>query len=293
MCSVLAFALMFADHRFAWMETARAQLSTVVAPVQWAVSLPSKGLSWVSMVVTRQDDLIAENRHLQGQLLTLSQRVQRMASLSAENDRLRQLLKATPRGHVPYITAELMMLDNDPFIQQMIVDRGQREGIYVGQPVVDASGLAGQVISVSRYTSRVLLVTDASHAVPIQINRNGLRFIVQGTGRPDGLEVLHVPNNADIREGDLLVTSGLAHRFPEGYPVARVTRVQHDPGGPFANVEARPMAQIDRSRQFLMLYTRDLPEEEAAALDPQAVVGALQVMGVAPAEPNVDDSHAP
>ncbi len=243
------------------------------------------------MAVMRQNDLIDENQHLRGQLLMLSQRVQRMASLAAENDRLRQLLKATPRGNIPYITAELMMLDNDPFIQQMIIDRGQREGVYVGQPVVDASGLAGQVISVSRYTSRVLLVTDASHAVPVQINRNGLRFIVQGNGGSDGLEVLHVPNNADIQEGDLLITSGLAHRFPEGYPVAQVTQVERDPGGPFANVEARPMAQIDRSRQFLLLFTRDAFEAEPE-LDSNAVMGALKAVGVTAGTESEEGVHA-
>ncbi|WP_425552696.1 rod shape-determining protein MreC [Halomonas cibimaris] len=245
---------MFADQHFTRMETLRAQLSTVVAPVQWVVSVPSDLLSWGTVAFSEQQALMEENRRLRENMLTLSRRAQRMASLQAENAELRRLLDAAQKRDIAYMTAELISLDSDPFSQRMVVDRGRRNGAYVGQPVIDATGVVGQVTSVSAYSSRVILLADASHALPIRVNRNGLRFIVQGTGRYGTVKVLHVPDTADIREGDLLTTSGLAERFPKGYPVARVTEVFHDPGQPFARVTARPLARLERSRHFLMLF---------------------------------------
>ncbi|WP_445621835.1 rod shape-determining protein MreC [Kushneria sp. Sum13] len=278
LCVILASFLMFADQRMSWMEDVRAQISTVVAPVQWIVSLPARGLSLASLALSDQTRLVNENRRLRERLLTLSQRVQRMASLSEDNVRLRELLKATPRQEIPWITAGLLTLDNDPFLQQMIIDRGQQSGVYSGQPVVDSAGLVGQVISVSRYSSRVLLITDASHSVPVQINRNGLRFIARGAGQPGRLTLDNVPNNTDIREGDLLVTSGLTGRFPEGYPVARVSKIVRNAGTPFASVEVLPIAQLDRSRNFLLLFTHDRLKPKSHQLSQEAVDAALQVV---------------
>ncbi|WP_457809468.1 rod shape-determining protein MreC [Kushneria sp. EE4] len=277
LCVILASFLMFADQRMSWMEDVRAQVSTVVAPVQWIVSLPARGLSLASLALSDQTRLVNENRQLRERLLTLSQRVQRMASLSEENTRLRELLKATPRQEIPWITAGLLTLDNDPFLQQMIIDRGQQSGVYSGQPVVDSAGLVGQIISVSRYSSRVLLITDASHSVPVQINRNGLRFIARGAGQSSRLMLDNVPNNTDIREGDLLVTSGLTGRFPEGYPVARVNRIVRNAGTPFASVEVLPIARLDRSRNFLLLFTHDRLKRTRHRLSQEAVDAALQV----------------
>ncbi|MDW5378615.1 rod shape-determining protein MreC [Halomonas sp. HP20-15] len=272
LCAFIAFALMFAEHRLPRFAELRAELSTLVTPVQWLVSLPSDALSWGALVITDQSELIDENRRLREQLLTLSHRVQRMASLTAENVRLRELLHAAQRRQVPYLGAELLSLDSDPFTHQMVIDRGRSSGVRVGLPVMDASGLIGQVISVSAYTSRILMVADASHAVPVQSNRNGLRFIVQGTGSYDTLDVLHVADTADIRVGDLLVTSGLGGRFPEGFPVARVSEVIHDPGEPFAQVSAEPIAQPERSRHFLILF----PPPRATLISDEAVDAALE-----------------
>lgn len=259
LCAMLAAALMYADARFTRMEPVRAQLSTLVAPIQWVVSLPSDVLNWGALALSEQRALVDENRRLREQILTLSHRVQRMASLTAENVRLRELLAATRERDIPYITAELLSLDPDPFTHQMVIDRGRRDGAYVGQPVLDASGLVGQITATSAYSSRVLLLADASHALPVQINRNGLRFVVQGVGSYDALNVQHAPDTADIREGDLLTTSGLGGRFPPGYPVARVSSVIHDPGEPFARVTAAPVAQLQRSRHFLLLFPPATP----------------------------------
>ncbi|MDZ7853424.1 MAG: rod shape-determining protein MreC [Halomonas sp.] len=273
LCVILASALMFADTRFTRMEPVRAQLSTLVAPIQWLVSVPSDVLNWASLALSEQRALLDENRRLREQILTLSHRVQRMASLTAENVRLRELLAATPQREMPYITAELLSLDPDPFTHQMVIDRGRRDGVYVGQPVLDAAGLVGQITATSAYSSRVLLLADASHALPVQVNRNGLRFVVQGTGSYDALNVRHVPDTADIRKGDLLTTSGLGERFPPGYPVARVSAVVHDPGQPFARVTAAPVAQLQRSRHFLLLFP---PAPPAAPPEGELAAPALE-----------------
>lgn len=261
-CAVLSIALMVADQRYDGMASVRTQLSTLVTPIQWLVALPAKSFSWASTEFASQRSLIDENERLRGQLVMLAQRVQRIDSLDAENTQLRELLKARPRHDIPYMAAELVMLDNDPYRQQMIIDRGDRAGAYVGQPVIDAAGVTGKVISVSRFTSRVLLINDVEQAVPIQVVRNGLRFIARGAGELDGMQVLNVPNNTDIRVDDVLVTSGLGGGFPAGYPVATVTSVQNSSNGPFAEVEARPAAHLARSRLFLLLFADNLPEEE-------------------------------
>ncbi|MDO6672715.1 rod shape-determining protein MreC [Cobetia amphilecti] len=283
LCAVLSLALMFAEDRFSWMVDVRASMATLVSPVQWVVSLPTEGISWGALVFADQQELADENRALREQLLNLSSRVQRMASLTSENTRLRELLNAGQRSDIPYITSQLLTLDADPFSHRMVVDRGEQDGVRIGLPVLDAYGLVGQVISTSAYNSRVLMISDASHAVPVEINRNGLRFIAQGSGKIDQVDVLHVPDTADIRVGDLLVTSGLALRFPRGLPVARVTEVYHDPGKPFARVSAEPIAQLERSRNFLIqmpppvdtdnLYVDDsldeLPRDNLAAPRPE------------------------
>lgn len=271
---------MFVDQNFTRMEAVRAQLSMIVAPVQWVVSLPSDVLSWGTLAFSDQQALLDENQRLREQMLTLSHRGQRIASLISENAELRRLLNAANNRDVDFISAELISLDNDPFSHQMIIDRGHRNGVYVGQPLIDAFGLVGQVTAVSAYSSRVLLLGDASHALPVRITRNGLRYILQGSGNYDELNVLHVPDTADVRVGDLLTTSGLAKRFPAGYPVARVTSVTHDPGEPFAQVTAEPLARLQRSRYFLLLFPAPLPSEEIVLWDESFVISYVALEGV-------------
>ncbi|MGO2132304.1 MAG: rod shape-determining protein MreC [Halomonas sp.] len=282
LCVLIASLLMFGDLRYPRMGDFRERLTTVVAPIQWLVSLPSEALDWATLALSDQRRLLEENRLLREQVLSLSHRVQRMNSLMAENIRLRELLDAAPEADIAYITAELLSLDPDPYTHRMVIDRGRRDGVYPGQPVMDATGLIGQVTDVSTYASRMLLVSDASHALPVQVNRNGLRFILQGTGHYDELSLLHVSNTDDVREGDLLMTSGMAGRFPPGYPVARVSSVIHDPGQPFARVIATPVARLKRSRHFMLLFP---PEQTAVPgrggwgeiLSPEALDGALEL----------------
>ncbi|WP_084055360.1 rod shape-determining protein MreC [Carnimonas nigrificans] len=275
LCTILAALLLFVDLRYTWMEKVRTEASTVVAPVQWLVSLPAEAMSWGATAFSSQRALVEENRALREQLTRLSQRSLRMDALTEENVQLRQLMHAAPQQQMQFITSELMRLDNDPFIQQMIVNRGADHGVYQGQPVVDAFGVVGHVVSVGRFSSRVMMISDPSNAMPVQLVRNGLRFVIQGVGGPHHLQLVNVPANADVREGDLLVTSGLGGEFPPGYPVATVTKVESRTNGPFAKVEARPAAQLDRSRDFLMLSARDAVSTDSGARVEQATIDAI------------------
>lgn len=160
--------------------------------------------------------------------------------------------------------AELIGVDPNPFTHRILINKGERDGVFLGQPVLDARGLMGQVVELMPYTSRVLLLTDSTHSIPVQVNRNGLRAIASGTGNPERLELRHVADTADVKEGDLLVSSGMGQRFPAGYPVATVNEVIHDSGQPFAIVRAIPTAALNRSRYMLLVFSdRRTPEQRA------------------------------
>ncbi|MHA7880851.1 MAG: rod shape-determining protein MreC [Saccharospirillum sp.] len=255
--AMLAFALMALDARFTQVDFIRQTLSYLVSPVQSLIRLPSDMVEWSSRTFAERDELLEENRSLRSQLLVLQQKAQQLAVFQAENQRLRQLLDATPRFDASFLTAEMISVDPDPFTQQVIINRGAQDGVFVGQAVLDATGLFGQVIQVNSLSSRVLLVADANHAVPVQVNRNGMRSIVVGTGDLSTVEMEYVPDTADVQIGDLLITSGLAGRFPEGYPVAEVIAIERDRGEPFARIRARPLAQLSRSRNLLLVFERE------------------------------------
>lgn len=249
--------LMFLDMQFSQTDRLRQTVSYVISPVQSLVSFPSDFLSWTSETFSERNELLESNRTLRSQLIVLQQKAQQLAVLEAENARLRRLLNATAQLESSYISAELVSVDPDPFSIQVIVNRGAQDGVFVGQSVVDADGLFGMVVQVDSLTSRVALVADVNLAVPVYVNRNGMRSVVVGTGDLNSLEMEYVPDTADIKIGDLLVTSGLANRFPPGYPVAEVIAIEHDPGEPFARIRVRPLAELDRSRNLLMVFQRE------------------------------------
>ena len=158
------------------------------------------------------------------------------------------------------MVAELLSVDSDPFSHQVLINKGALDGVYNGQPVINDQGVIGQVLHVGSTTSRVLLITDSSHGIPVRVLRNDLRAIASGSGELDKLELRNLPRNTDVQVGDLLVTSGLGGRFPEGYPVATVTRSDYVEGKPFAQVEAKPLVALDRLRYLLLLWTDKKPE---------------------------------
>ena len=252
--SVLALALVFAGQRFQWLQEAEAKLSIISTPFYWVADIPSKISDWNDRNFRNRKTLIKDNQRLSAEALLLKAQVQKLASLEAENVRLRELLNSSAILDNSVLVAELIGVSPDPLHQQIIINKGQGDGLYIGQPVIDALGLMGQVIEVGPLQSRVLLITDTSHALPVQINRNGVRSIAEGVGLFHELILQHVAATTDIKVGDLLVSSGLGGRFPVGYPVGVVTEVTVDPGQPFASVKARPSAALDRSRYVLLVF---------------------------------------
>lgn len=278
---MLAVGLIVASLYTEWLAPVRAQLGAVATPFYWVTNLPSRLGDWSEETFVSREALQEENESLKSELLIHQRKLQRMASLAAENVRLRRLLGSSEmlRDHV--LIAELSGVAPDPLSHELIIDKGSRDGVYRGQPVLDAFGLMGQVVEANPGSSRVLLITDASHALPVQVNRNGVRAVAEGTGRLDELRLRHVSNTTDIRAGDLLVSSGLGDRFPVGYPVAEVERVERDPGQSFATVVARPKARLDRSRHLLLVFSG----ERAGALDTEDLAPGLLPEGEPESQP--------
>ena len=247
--------LIVADLRYSGLATTRALLDTAAMPIYWVADIPTRIGNWSDDNIRSRSSLLEDNERLRNENLILQGRSHQMASLQAENVRLQALLNSTAILRDDVLVAELIGVSPDPVRHQLILNKGADDGVYMGQPLIDAAGLMGQVMEVSEFTSRALLVTDATHSIPVQVNRNGVRAIAEGTGSLDSLEIQHVSATTDIQEGDLLVSSGLGGRFPVGYPVAEVTRIERDPGQAFARVIARPKAAMDRSRHVLLVFT--------------------------------------
>ena len=255
LASVIAGGLMSADIYLNQMSVTRAVLSSLVYPIHWLSDLPSRIGHWGERNLVSRATLLEENRELRNESVMLEARVQQMASLRAENVRLRALLNSSALVQDDVLVAELVGISPDPTRHLVLLNKGSTNGVFLGQPLSDAHGLMGQVVEVSLGHCRVLLLTDASHAIPVQVNRNGVRAIAEGVGRLDQLELSHVALTEDIRVGDLLVSSGLGGRFPAGYPVAEVTGVVRNPSRSFAAVSAKPMAALNRSRHVLLIFT--------------------------------------
>lgn len=230
-------------------------------PFYWLTDVPDDVVDWSEEKMISKAELREENDALKTEVLILKRKLQQMAALTAENTRLRQLLNSADTIEDRVLVAELVGVSPDPVKHRVMINRGKVDGVYAGQPVVDAYGLVGQVVEVGNRSSMVLLITDSSHALPVQINRNGIRLVVEGQGDLFALQLRFVSSTLDIIEGDLLVTSGLGQRFPAGYPVALVESVQYDPGKPFATVVARPMAELNRNRHVLLVFDRSQQAE--------------------------------
>ncbi|WP_371925266.1 rod shape-determining protein MreC [Pseudomonas sp. LAMO17WK12:I9] len=264
MLVVLSVALMVVDARFTLLKPVRSQMSLVLMQSYWITDLPQRLWQGVASQFGSRTELVAENEKLKTENLLLQGRMQKLAALTEQNVRLRELLNSSALVNEKVEVAELIGMDPNPFTHRIIINKGERDGVVLGQPVLDARGLMGQVVELMPYTSRVLLLTDTTHSIPVQVNRNGLRAIASGTGNPERLELRHVADTADIKEGDLLVSSGLGQRFPAGYPVATVKEVIHDSGQPFAIVRAVPTAALNRSRYLLLVFSDNRTAEERA-----------------------------
>ncbi|MES9993720.1 MAG: rod shape-determining protein MreC [Candidatus Thiodiazotropha sp.] len=254
---LLSIVIMVLDHRYNHLESLRSGLSVLLFPVQYLASLPVILSESASDAITSRSELESEREKLHKENLVLRARQQKFESLEAENMRLRGLLDSSFKVGDRVLIAELISVEQDPFRQQVLINKGSTSELFAGQPVVDANAVVGQVTHTTPLTASVLLITDATHALPVQVNRNGLRTIALGTGLINRLELPHLPNNADIKVGDRLTTSGLGGSFPPGYPVAEVIDVKREPGQPFASVIAQTTAHLDRIREVLLVWTLD------------------------------------
>jgi len=245
--------LMVTERYSTLLMPVRTTLSYLVAPAHYFTYWPVAFSEWWQLNVIDRHELIDANHRLEQRNLILQRRVQKMAALAAENIRLRALLNSSALLNESVIVAEVIGIDPNPFTHEIILNRGIHSGVVKGQAVLDARGLMGQVTQVEPWSSRVMLISDTTHALPVEVNRNGVRAIAAGGGFLDKLYLKHIPDTADIREGDLLVSSGLGGRFPFGYPVAEIVTINHYPGRPFAEVIAKPKSQLDRVRHVLLV----------------------------------------
>jgi rod shape-determining protein MreC len=262
--AVLSAVLMVVDARFEALKPLRSQMGLVLTPFYWLADLPVRAWDGATQQISSRSELMAENEKLKAEALLLQRRLQKLAALTEQNVRLRELLNSAALVDEEVLVGELIGVDPNPYTHRILIDKGEKDGVFLGQPVLDARGLMGQVVEIMPYTSRVLLLTDNTHSIPVQVNRNGLRAIAVGTGNPERLELRHVADTADIKEGDLLVSSGMGQRFPAGYPVATVKEVIHDSGQPFAIVRAVPTAALNRSRYLLLVFSDQRTPEQRA-----------------------------
>lgn len=265
---LLSILLMVLDHRQNHLESLRSALSVALYPIQYLASLPVILGGEASDALSSRSEIQSVRERLHEENIQLRARLQKFEALEAENTRLRALLDSSFKVGDRVLIAELIAVEQDPFRQQVLINKGMGSGVFKGQPVLDAHAVVGQVTHINPFTSTVLLITDATHALPVQVNRNGLRTIALGTGLINQLELPHLPNNADIVPGDLLTTSGLGGLFPAGYPVAEVTEVRREQGQPFASVTANTTAHLDRIREVLLVWTLN---PESALQDYEAI----------------------
>lgn len=255
-----SIALMVADHKNAHLEILRSSISTVVYPLQYTAGLIADFPRKISAMMVSRQVLIAENESLRDEQLRMYSKLQRIAALEDENRRLRTLLESSVEFYERVLVAELVGVELEPFRQQIIINKGLTHGVFNGQPVVDSGGIMGQIIHVSPFSSTVLLITDPTHSIPVLANRNGLRSVAVGLGQDNVVSLEHIPVNADIKEGDLIVSSGLGRKFPRGYPVGTVSSVTRVPGELFSSVLVNPSAKFGVTREALLLW----PDQPAA-----------------------------
>jgi len=252
------------DHRYHHLDAVRATLSLVIEPMRQLINLPFSVAGDVNENISSRSTLLDKNEELRVKNLLLKAQLQKYAALQSENMRLRELLDSSLKVGEKVLIAELLRVDLDPFTRRIVINKGSNDDLFSGQPLLDSEGIIGQILQVSPFSSTAMLITDPSHAIPIQLNSTGQRAIATGTGRPGELELLHIPSNTILEKGELLVSSGLGGRFPAGYPVARVIRTLKHPGKPYLEVIAQPTAHLQRSREVLVVWPTTGPSPEPA-----------------------------
>ena len=259
---VISVIVMVLDHRGGYLDTARLWMSAAANPIYTVVQTPGQLWRWITGSFADRSQLRTENAQLTEQLRIARTQLLRFESLNEENRRLREIREASKGVSERTLIAEIISVSVNPFRHMVVINKGADDGVFRGQPVLDAFGVVGQVMQVGKTTATLILITDAEHAVPVQVNRNGIRSIAMGTGEAAKLSLPYMTVESDVRKGDLLVSSGLDAIFPAGYPVATVTKVERNSADTFATVEAKPLAQLDRDREVLLLWA-DKPKVPA------------------------------
>jgi len=252
--SILSVALMMLDHRGHHLEKIRAGLNVLVYPVQLIAAAPAYVVRNLSDFFTASSTLRSDNEKLLTERQLLQAKLQQFDALEQENQRMRKMLDSAAQIADKFIAAELVEVSAEPFTRKVVVAKGSRDGVHVGQAVIDAHGIMGQVTQVAGHVARVTLITDAGHAIPVLDNRSGLRMLVFGTGNSDTLKVPYLTANTDIKVGDLLVSSGMGETFPPGYPVAKVENIVNDPDESFLTITAKPAAQLNHGKQVMLIW---------------------------------------
>jgi len=260
---------MILDHKYHRLDQAREYLSYLTYPLLWSVNAPIRLTTECKCQFASRRQLMAENERLRHQQFLQAAQLQKLTALEAENLRLHTLLNSSPRIGENLKVAEILQMDADPFSHNILINKGREDNVTVGQPIVDEHGIMGEIVKVHAHTSRAILLTDSSHAIPVENVRNGVRGIIVGTGSINALELQYVPTTADIQEGDMMVTSGMGGRYPPGYPVGVVTKINQDKRESFASIRLRPAALLERGRQLLLVeqqvpQTSEVPDIEGA-----------------------------
>lgn len=250
---VLSFILLINDQRNNYLSILRNSIAIAIYPLQSTVEIPSRLINWFDLRIKSKEILIQENQNLLSQQKINSSILQRYESLEQENMRLKQILNAANNLDNKVEITRIISINVNPYRHTIVIDKGERDGVYKGQVLLDADGVIGQILHTNFLTSEAILISDSDHALPVEINRNGLRTIVLGNGSYTKLDVPYIPNNADIEIGDLLVTSGLGGKFPSGYPVAKVDFIESDLSEQFYKVSAKPIAYLNQVREVMLL----------------------------------------
>jgi rod shape-determining protein MreC len=250
----LAIAMMVADHRGSYLENIRWAMSIAIEPMYRVAALPSQLARKAGMAVTDREQLTEQNAELSRQLMLAEARLKRLTAVRDQNQRLQELLDVQRSIGISVQLAKIIDVDTDPFRHRLLLNVGANQGVSVGQAVIDAQGIMGQVVETLPNTSTVMLITDPAHALPVTVERTGLRTIARGSGALDTLELPNIPVSADVKVGDRLITSGLGGHFPAGFPVGAIRSINNDVTGMFAAAAAAPSAALDRSGEVLLLH---------------------------------------
>src|SRR5215831_16694307 len=271
--ALVSLALLFADTRYRYLENVRHAVGAVIYPVQRALQWPAEGVEYVASYLASNRTLSVENRELKEKLLADAPAVQSFQNLEQENARLRSLISVGERFGGAAVPAEVLYSGRDPFTQKLFVDKGESAGVRAGQAVVDEAGVVGQVTRIYPSMAEVTLVTDKDHAVPVKVERSGVRSVMYGSGTGRLPELRFLSPNAEVQAGDKLVTSGIDGTYPPGLAVAQVVSVERETGQMFARVTCRPLAGVERSSLVLILGQAAVlaprPEEPADADAPR------------------------